>query len=96
MGLSIDSILNSANEKRSIYRIRVIVKLAVDMAKDARQMGRDLLAILEKQDAEQLQVFKTPFQLGEGVLFDNRFGVVSLALELEYFEVLEHGSCLQV
>ena len=58
MGLSIDSILNSTNEKRSIYRFRVIVKLAVDMAKDACQMGRDLLAILEKQDAEQLQVFK--------------------------------------
>ena len=58
MGLSIDAILNSANEKRSIYRFRVIVKLAVDMAKDACQMGRDLLAILEKQDAEQLQVFK--------------------------------------
>ena len=58
MGLSIDSILNSANEKLSIYRFRVIVKLAVDMAKDACQMGRDLLAILEKQDAEQLQVFK--------------------------------------
>lgn len=58
MGLSIDSILNSANEKRSIYRFRVIVKLAVDIAKDACQMGRDLLAILEKQDAEQLQVFK--------------------------------------
>lgn len=58
MGLSIDSILNSANEKRSIYRFRVIVKLAVDMAKDACLMGRDLLAILEKQDAEQLQVFK--------------------------------------
>ena len=58
MGLSIDSILNSANEKRSIYRFRVIVKLAVDMAKDACRMGRDLLAILEKRDAEQLQVFK--------------------------------------
>lgn len=58
MGLSIDSILDSANEKRSIYRFRVIVKLAVDMAKDACQMGRDLLGILEKQDAEQLQVFK--------------------------------------
>lgn len=58
MGLSIDSILDSANEKRSIYRFRVIVKLAVDMAKDACQMGRDLLAILEKKDAEQLQVFK--------------------------------------
>ena len=58
MGLSIDSILNSANKKLSIYRFRVIVKLAVDMAKDACQMGRDLLSILEKQDAEQLQVFK--------------------------------------
>ena len=58
MGLSIDSILNSANEKLSIYRFRVIVKLAVDMAKDVCQMGRDLLSILEKQDAEQLQVFK--------------------------------------
>lgn len=58
MGISIDSILNSANEKLSIYRFRVIVKLAVDMAKDACQMGHDLLAILEKKDAEQLQVFK--------------------------------------
>lgn len=58
MGLSIDSILNSANEKLSIYRFRVIVKLAVDMAKEASQMGRDLLTILEKKDAEQLQVFK--------------------------------------
>lgn len=58
MGLSIDSILDSVNERCSIYRFRVIVKLAVDMAKDACQMGRDLLAILEKQDAEQLKVFK--------------------------------------
>lgn len=58
MGLSIDSILNSVDAKLPIYRFRVIVKLAVDMAKDACQMGRDLLGILEKQDAEQLQVFK--------------------------------------
>ena len=69
MGLSIDSILNSANEKRSIYRFRVIIKLAVDMAKDACQMGRDLLAILEKQDAEQLQVFKTRLWLPRARLF---------------------------
>lgn len=59
MGLSIDSILNSTNEKRSIYRFRVIIKLAIDMAKDACQMGRDLLSILEKRDAEQLQEFKS-------------------------------------
>ena len=58
MGISLDAILNSTNEKLPIYRFHVIVKLAVDMAKDACQMGRDLLAILEKQDAEQLQVFK--------------------------------------
>ena len=58
MGLSVDSILNSTNDKRSIYRFRVIVKLAVDMAKDATEMGRNLLSILEKKDAEQLQVFK--------------------------------------
>lgn len=58
MGLSIDSILSSSEAKLPIYRFRVIVKLAVDMAKDACQMGRDLLGILEKQDAEQLQVFK--------------------------------------
>lgn len=58
MGISIDTILNSTTEKMPIYRFRVIVKLAVDMAKDACQMGRDLLAVLEKQDAEQLQVFK--------------------------------------
>ncbi len=58
MGISVDSILNSTDGKMSIYRFRVIVKLAVDMAKDACQMGRDLLAILEKQDAEQLQIFK--------------------------------------
>ena len=57
MGLSVDSILNSTNDKRSIYRFRVIVKLAVDMAKDAAEMGYNLLAILEKKDAEQLQVF---------------------------------------
>ena len=58
MGISLDAILNSTSEKLPIYRFNVIVKLAVDMAKDACQMGRDLLAILEKQDAEQLQVFK--------------------------------------
>ncbi len=58
MGLSIDSILDSASEKLPIYRFRVTVKLAVDMAKDACQMGRDLLAILEKKDAEQLRTFK--------------------------------------
>lgn len=58
MGISLDAILNSTSEKLPIYRFNVIVKLAVDMAKDACQMGCDLLAILEKQDAEQLQVFK--------------------------------------
>ena len=58
LGISVDSILNSTNEKLPIYRFRVIVKLAVDMAKDACQMGRDLLAILEKKDAEQLRAFK--------------------------------------
>ena len=58
MGISLDAILNSTSEKLPIYRFNVRVKLAVDMAKDACQMGRDLLAILEKQDAEQLQVFK--------------------------------------
>ena len=58
MGLSVDSILNSTNGERSIYRFRVIVKLAVDMAKDAAEMGHNLLAILEKKDTEQLQVFK--------------------------------------
>lgn len=58
MGISLDAILNSTSEKLPIYRFNVIVKLAVDMAKDACQMGRNLLAILEKQDAEQLQVFK--------------------------------------
>ena len=58
MGISLDAILNSTSEKLPIYRFNVIVKLAVDMAKDACQMGRDLLTILEKQDAEQLQVFK--------------------------------------
>ncbi len=58
LGISVDSILNSTNEKLPIYRFRVIVKLAVDMAKDACQMGRDLLDILEKKDAEQLRAFK--------------------------------------
>ncbi len=58
LGVSVDSILNSTNDERSIYRFRVIVKLAVDMAKDACQMGRDLFAILEKKDTEQLQEFK--------------------------------------
>ena len=58
MGISLDAILNSTSEKLPIYRFNVIVKLAVDMAKDACQMGRDLLAILPKQDAEQLPVLK--------------------------------------
>lgn len=58
MGVSIDAILNSSDSNRSAYRFRVIVKLAIDMAKDAAQMGRDLLAILEKKDAEQLRIFK--------------------------------------
>lgn len=58
LGISVDSILSSTNEKLPIYRFRVIVKLAVDMAKDACQMGRDLLDILEKKDAEQLRAFK--------------------------------------
>lgn len=58
MGVSIDAILNSSDSNHSAYRFRVIVKLAIDMAKDAAQMGRDLLAILEKKDAEQLRIFK--------------------------------------
>lgn len=70
MGISIDSILNSTNEKMSIYRFRVIVKLAIDMAKEASQMGRDLLTILEKKDAEQLQVFKA--ECDKAVVAENK------------------------
>lgn len=58
MGISIDNLLNAENENTSIYRFRVILKLAVEMAKDASRMGRDLLSILEKKDAEQLRLFK--------------------------------------
>lgn len=70
MGISVDSILNSTNEKMSIYRFRVIVKLAIDMAKEASQMGRDLLTILEKKDAEQLQVFKA--ECDKAVVAENK------------------------
>ena len=35
MGISLDAILNSTSEKLPIYRFNVIVKLAVEMHKDA-------------------------------------------------------------
>ncbi|WP_308602259.1 neuraminidase-like domain-containing protein [uncultured Fibrobacter sp.] len=56
-GMSIDAILGS-DTVRPIYRFKVVVKLAIEMAKEAAQMGRDLLSILEKKDAEQLRLFK--------------------------------------
>ncbi len=57
MGISIDSVLNSTNEKLPIYRFRVIVKLAVDMAKDAKQLAKcDKAVVAESKAANEMEI----------------------------------------
>lgn len=57
-GISISEALADASSALPYYRFKVMVAKAIEIVRDVMQMGRDLLDILEKYDAESLAVLR--------------------------------------
>ena len=57
-GVSISEALADASSALPYYRFKVMVAKAIEIVRDVMQMGRDLLDILEKYDAESLAVLR--------------------------------------
>ncbi len=57
-GISISEALADASSALPYYRFKVMVAKAIEIVRDVMRMGRDLLDILEKYDAESLAVLR--------------------------------------
>ncbi len=57
-GVSISEALADASSALPYYRFKVMVAKAIEIVRDVMRMGRDLLDILEKYDAESLAVLR--------------------------------------
>ena len=57
-GVSISEALADASSALPYYRFKVMVAKAIEIVHDVMQMGRDLLDILEKYDAESLALLR--------------------------------------
>ena len=57
-GVSISEALADASSALPYYRFKVMVAKAIEIVRDVMQMGRDLLDILEKYDAESLAMLR--------------------------------------
>lgn len=57
-GVSVSEALADASSALPYYRFKVMVAKAIEIVRDVMQMGRDLLEILEKYDAESLAVLR--------------------------------------
>jgi hypothetical protein len=58
-GLDLGSILNDTSSALPPYRFRVIVRQALELCEQVRGLGYDLLATLEKRDAEKLALLRS-------------------------------------
>lgn len=57
-GISVSEALADASSALPYYRFKVMVAKAIEIVRDVMRMGRDLLDILEKYDAESLAVLR--------------------------------------
>ena len=57
-GVSISEALTDASSALPYYRFKVMVAKAIEIVRDVMRMGRNLLDILEKHDAESLAVLR--------------------------------------
>jgi len=58
LGMSVDNILSASSGQLPRYRFRVMVKKALEIARDTKELGKELLAALEKCDAEELNTLR--------------------------------------
>lgn len=58
-GLDLGSILNDTSAARPPYRFRVIMREALELTELVRRHGQDLMAALERRDAEKLSLLRS-------------------------------------
>jgi hypothetical protein len=62
-GLDLNSILNDMNAPLPNYRFQVILQKANEICNDVKGLGSELLAALEKKDAEQLSLLHSSHEI---------------------------------
>lgn len=62
-GMSLSSILEVTNESIPAYRFQVLLQKANELCNEVRMLGSELLAALEKNDAEQLALLHSDNEL---------------------------------
>ncbi len=62
-GLDLNSILNDMNVSLPNYRFQVLLQKANELCIDVKGLGSELLAALEKKDAEQLSLLRSGHEL---------------------------------
>ena len=62
-GLDLNSILNDMNVSLPNYRFQVLLQKANEFCNDVKGLGNELLAALEKKDAEQLALIRSGHEL---------------------------------
>jgi hypothetical protein len=62
-GLDLNSILNDMNVSLPNYRFQVLLQKANEFCNDVKGLGNELLAALEKKDAEQLSLIRSSHEL---------------------------------
>ncbi len=62
-GLDLNSLLNDMNAPLPNYRFQVILQKANEICNDVKGLGSELLAALEKKDAEQLSLLRSSHEI---------------------------------
>ncbi len=62
-GLDLNSLLNDINAPLPNYRFQVILQKANEICNDVKGLGSELLAALEKKDAEQISLLRSSHEL---------------------------------
>lgn len=62
-GLDLNSILSDMNVSLPNYRFQVLLQKASELCNDVKGLGSELLAALEKKDAEQLSLIRSSHEL---------------------------------
>ena len=62
-GLDLSSVLNDMNVSLPNYRFQVMLQKANELCNDVKGLGSELLAALEKKDAEQLSLIRSSHEL---------------------------------
>lgn len=62
-GMDLSSILSDLSAPMPIYRFRVLVQVAIRFASEVKQLGQELLSVLEKKDSEGLSLLRATHEV---------------------------------